>query len=119
VAAPAGGPMAVLRRVVATLFTPPAAPAYAGLRGIAEDAVKTYRAGDLTITVSAMPAARYGRVSLMGLLVSEGADQEQFAGAEVRLIAPDGAAQATQIDELGNFDFDDLAPGTYALELQV
>lgn len=115
----AAGFGAQLRRVVATLFTPPAAPAYTGLRGTAEDTVTTYQADDLTITLSATPSARHGRISLTGLLLSENVDVDQFAGAAVRLIAPDGAAQGTQIDELANFGFNDLVRGTYQLELEL
>jgi hypothetical protein len=115
----AAAAMGGLRRVVAPLLTPPAAPAYAGLRGAAEDTVKTYQAGDLTITLTATPAARHGRVSLTGLLLSESAGLDEFAGAEVRLIAPGGAPETTEVDDLGNFVFDDLVPGAYRVELEL
>jgi hypothetical protein len=37
----------------------------------------------------------------------------------VRLIASDGAALATTLDDLGNFEFEGVPAGTYVLELDL
>ncbi len=55
----------------------------------------------------------------MGLLVHDSGDPEEFAGSVARLLAPTGASIEAEIDELGNFAFDDLQPDTYRLELHV
>jgi anti-sigma factor RsiW len=115
-----GGVLAGLRRIVATLLAPaPAmAPAAVALRGGSTSA-QTYRAGDLTLTLGPGPQPRRGRASLMGLVVREDGDLEVPPASTARLLAPSGAAEATEIDDLGNFAFDDLAPATYSLELQL
>ena len=63
----------------------------------------------------------------MGLIVNETDALEIPGGAEARLFpadrpltrAPGGGAQTAPIDDLGNFVFDELAPGRYRLELHL
>lgn len=117
------GPVAQLKRVVATLFVPPSpAAAAAGLRGILDDAIQTYRVEGLTITVGPGPDSRRARASLMGMIVPEAStaeDEPDFAGAEAHLTSTDAPAHTSPIDELGNFAFDDVTPGTYSLQLRL
>jgi hypothetical protein len=114
------GVAAGLRRIVASLFPPaPALAPAVALRGSASATAQTYRAGDLTLTLGPGLQTRSGRGSLMGLLVHDSGDPEEFAGSVARLLAPTGASIEAEIDELGNFAFDDLQPDTYRLELHV
>jgi hypothetical protein len=112
------GLLAGLKRTVATLFAPPTAMAGVALRG-GPSIAQTYRAGELTLTLAPGPQPRRGRTSLMGLIVREDGELEIPAGSTARLLAPTGAAESAEIDDLGNFAFDDLVPATYALELQL
>jgi len=114
------GLLAGIRRTVATLFAPSPSRDLAGvaLRG-GPSIAQTYRAGELTLTLAPGPQPRRGRASLMGLIVREDGELEIPAGSTARLLAPTGAAESAEIDDLGNFAFDDLVPATYALELQL
>lgn len=105
-----------LRRVVATLVRPPAQPAYA-LRGLGNEELQTYQAGDVTIAIGSGPAARRGRASLTGLVWREGAGAEELTNREARLSAEDGTAYSSPVDDLGNFVFEDIRPGPYRLEV--
>ena len=110
-----------VRRVVATLLAPTPNTALAGLRGTADAATQTYRAGDLTISLTTGPGTdrRRRTASLAGLIWSEDpAAGDQLAGTAA-LIAADGDRQTTETDDLGNFAFDDLTPGTYGLEVAI
>ncbi|MGH2371729.1 MAG: hypothetical protein ACRDI2_26450, partial [Chloroflexota bacterium] len=118
-AAPEVGLAERVRRVVATLFVPPPSPAYAALRGPGQDAARTYHADGLSITLGPGPQAQRGRVALIGLIVQEDAAAESLAGSQAHLIAPGGESETAEIDELGNFGFDDIAPGTYQIELRL
>ena len=117
---PAPGPVERLRRVVATVLAPRPAGAYAGLRGAAADmGTRTYQAGDISISVSTTPAGYRGRLSLSGLIWRDDADGE-VAGSAVALIGVEDdtqSGQTTEIDELGNFTFDEVEPGAYRLEV--
>lgn len=111
------GPGERVRRIVATLLQPTPGAAYAGLRGAGDTATQTYRAGDITITIGPGSELRRGRGSLAGLIWREGAAVETLVGSVVALIAPDGTAETTEVDDLGNFAFDEVTPGTYRLEV--
>lgn len=113
---PPAGPVERLRRVVATLVPTPRG-AYAGLRGAADPAARTYRAGELTIGVSAGPAGKRGRVSLEGLIWREDGGELAAAGGTASLSAPERPALTAAIDEFGNFVFEEIEPGAYDLEL--
>lgn len=116
-AAPTPGPFARARRVVATLLAPSPGGAFAGLRGGDDDATRTYRADDLTITIDTGFEPRRARGSLAGLIWRESGDPAVVEGSAAVLVAADGTAQAAEVDDLGNFGFDELAPGTYRLEV--
>ena len=110
-----------VRRVVATLLTPPPNPALAGLRGTADVTTQTYRAGDLTVSLTTGPGTDRQRrtASLAGLIWSEDPAAEGRLAGTVALIAADGGRRTTQIDDLGNFAFDEVTPGTYGLEVAI
>ena len=100
-------PVERVRRMVATLFRPAPGLALSGVRGAAAETTQVYQAGDVTITLSG---------SLLGLIVGPGLDLE---GRAVRLIPRAGATIGTTIDDLGNFEVEDAAPGVYALEIEL
>jgi hypothetical protein len=123
---PAAGRAGWLERVVATLVAPAPQLAAVRLRGTRDDGTKTYQTSDatVTITIDPGPETRPGRVSILGLVVREGPmggvdTLPGPTGNEVRLVAPDGTTQMGALDDLGNFTFDDLAPATYQLEVQL
>lgn len=118
-AAPAPGPVERVRRIVATLVAAPPRGAYAGLRGADDGDARTYRAGDLTLSLGTGPSGRRGRRSLDGLLWREDGGAVTGAGGSAILSADDGATETVEIDDLGNFAFDEVAPGTYGLEVAV
>src|SRR6185503_10081388 len=100
---------AQLRRVVATLVLASPRAGLAALRG-AETELRQYRVygANVSIGVGAEPGA------LVGLLTLD--DAERMHG-EVHLLPTHGAPVVTPLDELGNFEFFDLAAGEYALEI--
>jgi hypothetical protein len=108
-----------LRRVIATLVTPPRGEAvFAELRGtVSAVAPLIFRAEDVTITVSTQPDELLGGIrhwALHGLMVR---DSGPLLAARTRLIAQDGAVHAADLDDLGNFFYEGLTPGTYQLEV--
>jgi hypothetical protein len=38
---------------------------------------------------------------------------------DVELVSADGTSRRSQVDDLGSFAFDDVAPGTYRLQLRL
>jgi anti-sigma factor RsiW len=114
-----------VRRIVATLVPASPGPARVALRGAADQSMRTYRAGDLTITVAWRPGSQPGRATLVGLLLPDG--DGSVEDREARLIAGtapgaerrEGTARVERTDELGNFLFDDVRPGTYRLEIDL
>jgi anti-sigma factor RsiW len=118
--APPLGMVERVRRVIATLLSPPATPALAGLRGAGDSPVQTYDADGITITLGPGSAARPrpGHTSLSGLLFGEPVTApDAIAGAAVTLVDESDQPHTTTLDDLGNFTFDDLAAGTYRLEV--
>jgi hypothetical protein len=104
-----------VRRRVASLFTPGPGLAYGGLRGTASATPRIFSVDDITITVGAGPAAG----ALVGLLIVEDRAPERLAGVTARLVPADGWPRAVSIDSLGNFEFSDVRPGTYTLEIDL
>ncbi len=103
-----------VRRLVAT-FVPAPRGAVAGLRGAEVESTRTYRAGDLTITLD-VGAVRRGHASLVGLIWREdGAALPP--GGMVTITGAGGASITAEVDDLGNFVFDEIAAGTWQVEL--
>jgi len=67
------------------------------------------------VTVGPGPSSR----SLSGLVVTAEQGPESLNGREVRLLPRAGATIATQLDDLGSFEFADLESGSYVLEIDV
>jgi hypothetical protein len=104
------------RRIVAKLFTPPQPGlAYGGLRGNDDASTRVYQAGDVTITLG--PGAASG--SVLGLVVARDTPPASLEAHAVRLLNPLGAPANTQLDDLGNFEFDHVAAGMYSLEVDL
>jgi hypothetical protein len=99
------------RRVIATLMVPKAGLSLAGVRG-AETAVRVYQIAGARLSIST--GAEPG--SIVGLLVLETAG---LLDGEVLLIPATGDPQTAPLDELGNFEFDQLASGSYSLEVHL
>lgn len=113
----ADSPMAQVRRFIATLFTPAAGLAYMGLRGAADDTTRIFEAHDVTVSVGRAKTSG----SLLGLVVPSGMfnPADALEGREVRLLPRDGEPLLTRLDDLGNFQFADVGPGLYALEVDL
>ncbi len=95
-----------VRRVLATLVTPLPSTSLSGIRGGAETRLRQFQAGDTRVSLS------HDGESLTGLLVPA-------ATGQARLLADRGAARTTDVDELGNFDFEDVSAGAYTLEIEL
>ena len=103
--------------VIAELLRPRAQLALAGLRGSGDDQDLAYRAGEVTITVGPGIGSRVGRWSVVGLILSESGELEADDAAEIQLTQADDTIATTNIDDLGNFVFDDVQAGRYGLRL--
>jgi hypothetical protein len=103
------------RRVVAALLNPAPGLAFGGLRGAADPDTRVYVADDVTVSLASTDEPH----TLLGLVVDLSVAEGMLAGRPVQLIASDGAALATTLDHLGNFEFDGVPAGTYVLELDL
>jgi len=114
-------------RVVASLVAPGrwAPPGLAGaLRSTGEGGSAVYQAEGLTVRVSLGPPPRQaGTVSLVGVVLAEGADASPRGQAALLAEAGGSAARtavlSVDIDDLGSFTFDAVPAGTYTLELRL
>ena len=105
------------RRLFVALAALPAPIPHAALRGIGAGGGQTYQVEDIAITLDPLASAPHGRGTLTGLIVRERDDS--LADAPVTLTSPDGTAQTTTIDEIGNFVFEEIAAGDYQLEVRI
>jgi hypothetical protein len=111
---PPVGAVERVRRLVAT-FVPAPRGAFVGLRGAADESTRTYRSGDLTITLD-VGAVRRGRASLIGLIWRE--DGEMIPpGGIVTLTGAGDVVATAEVDDLGNFAFDEIAAGRWQVEM--
>jgi hypothetical protein len=108
-------PLARARRFLATLFTPAPGLAYSALRGAAGDSTRVFEAHDVTVSIGRAQTSG----SLLGLVVAAGLAPEALEGHEVRLLPREGGPLRTRLDDLGNFEFGDVAAGLYALEVDL
>ncbi len=109
-----------LRRIVASLITPRPGLAPVGVRG-GTSGTPTYEAEGLTISLNVSPGARRGRYALVGLVLFEavGVEPPTQARAYLSSSGVDLPEDSAEVDDLGNFAFDDLASGEYQLELRL
>jgi hypothetical protein len=103
------------RRMVATLFRPAPGLAYGGLRGTSEATTQVFQVEDVSLTVG----AGQGRGTLVGLVLIAGTDPRALEGRTVRLVPADHGALDSRLDDLGNFEFDQVPAGLYALEIEL
>jgi len=101
--------------MVATLFRPAPGLAYGGLRGTSEATTRVFQVDDVTVTVG----PGQGPGSLVGLVLIAGTELQALDGRTVRLIPTDRAALSSSMDDLGNFEFDGVPAGVYALEIEL
>jgi hypothetical protein len=111
----AESPLEQARRLVATLFRPAPGPAYGGLRGTSEATTRVFQVEDVTVTVG----PGQGPGTLVGLVLIAGTDPQALDGRAVRLMPTDGAALSSSMDDLGNFEFEGVSAGPYALEIDL
>ena len=111
----AESPLQHARRMVATLFRPAPGLAYGGLRGTSEATTRVFQVDDVTVTVG----PGQGPGSLVGLVLIAGTELQALDGRTVRLIPTDRAALSSSMDDLGNFEFDGVPAGVYALEIEL
>jgi anti-sigma factor RsiW len=96
-----------VRRVLATLLAPSPSFGLAGVRG-ADTELRQYQAEGARLSIGAGPEPG----SLIGLLVPAQPGQ-------ARLTSEDGQPHATEVDDLGNFEFEDVPAGSYQLEIEL
>jgi hypothetical protein len=121
--------VASIRRIVATLLSEQ--PRLAYQRDIIDATAqwpRRYSAEGLTISLQVertpQHAHQRGSLQLLGFVTSDGKALEELQGTSVLLssqtkVGDDQAVHSQVIDELGNFLFSALEPGTYLLELQL
>jgi hypothetical protein len=109
------------RRVVAELLSRPQmqlAGVYGALRGTSHASQYAYRAENLQITLGVQSVVnRPDRRALLGALTLEDDLGQELSSATARLLRNDILISAADLDDLGNFVLDNLAPGTYSLSL--
>jgi hypothetical protein len=105
------------RRLVAELFVP-ATPvpglAFSALRGSDDAELRVFQTDGFTVTVG--PGQQPG--TLIGILVATTPSDAVHQG-EARLIALDGNVVRSNLDDLGNFAFERIPEGRYALEVDL
>jgi hypothetical protein len=106
-------------RMFATLFTPNPRLTPSLTRGEDRGTSVEYQSGPIRIIVGTVAAPRHGSVAVDGLILHEAAAPDVVAGCHVALLACDAPVHTTRTDDLGNFTFESVATGTYALEIHV
>jgi hypothetical protein len=103
------------RRMIAALVPPAPGLALSGLRGGTAPSVRVYEVEDVSVTLG----PGYQAHGLIGLLMVIGTPPEQLMGRQSRLVAEGQQAVSATLDDIGNFEFSDVAPGVYTLELDL
>jgi hypothetical protein len=118
--APAPGVWQGLRRVVASFITPVAEVMAYGMARGSEPGGSQYRAGPVKIVVGSGPGTGPSTASVDGLLLHDFAPPEALADREVALLDTARVQDhVTRTDDLGGFAFEDVASGTYTLEVSL
>ncbi len=109
-----------VRRIIATLIPQQPRLAYQRTTTSLVTWPRRYAAEDLTISIQVERVnGRNDALQLIGFVTRKGATLEALEGAQVQLLSSGGQTYMQQIDDLGNFVFSPVAPGTYTLELQL
>jgi hypothetical protein len=113
-----------VRRIVATLLPPQ--PRLAFQRDTAQAALwpRSYTVEGVNISIQVeREASRRDSLQLIGFVTRKGEAIQALQGTQVQLLLQDVGVSSTEytqnIDELGNFIFSAIVPGTYSLELQL
>jgi hypothetical protein len=110
-------------RQIAKLLTPPAKPlagAYGALRGPSQASQYAYHAENLQLTLGVQRVvSRTDRRVIYGALELDDELYKVLSGATAHLSLNETLICTAELDELGNFVLDDLAPGTYQLALRL
>jgi hypothetical protein len=121
--APNGARSGKLRQIAAKLLTPPAKPlagAYGALRGPSQASQYAYQAENLQLTLGVQRVVSHtDRRVIHGALELDDELYEVLSGATAHLSHNETLIRTAELDELGNFVLDDLAPGTYQLALRL
>jgi hypothetical protein len=112
-----------LRRIAARLLPTPAKPlagVYGALRGPSQTSQYAYHAENLQLTLGVQRVvSRTDRRVIHGALELDDELYDAFSGATARLSHNETLIRTAELDELGNFVLDDIAPGTYQLALRL
>jgi len=113
-----------VRRIVATLLSPQLRLAFQRDTTHATLWPRSYTAEDVSISIQVeREASRRDSLQLIGFVTRKGEPIQALQGTQVLLTSQDVGMSSTEyaqnIDELGNFIFSSIVPGTYALELQL
>jgi hypothetical protein len=103
------------RRLIATLASPTPGLALNGLRGAASSSVRVFEVDDVSVTLG----PGYDGHGLIGLLMVTSIPPEQLVGHQAFLVAEGRQTTGATLDDIGNFEFGDVAPGVYTLELEL
>ncbi len=108
-----------VRRITAVLV--PQQPRVAYQRQIAPSVwPRRYTAEDFSISLQVERGLSHNdTVQVIGFVTRKGASLESLQGVTVMLTSPDDATYTQTIDDLGNFIFPTVTPGSYALEMQL
>lgn len=112
--------LAGARRIIATLVPPQ--PRLAFQRDVTQVPVwpRLYTAEDLNISIQVERGLnRRDTLQLIGLVTRKGTALEALQGTSVQLLTQANTVYTQTIDELGNFVFSAIVPGTYTLELHL
>jgi len=112
-----------LRQIAAKILPTPATPfasAYGALRGPSQASQYAYHAENLQLTLGVQRVvSRTDRRVIHGALELDDELYSVFKGATARLSHNEILIRTAELDELGNFVLDDLAPGTYQLAVHL
>ena len=112
-----------LRKIATKLLPTPANPlagAYGALRGPSQASQYAYHAENLQLTLGVQRVvSRADRRVIHGALELDDELHNVFSGATAHLSDNETLIRTAELDELGNFVLDDLAPGTYQLALRL
>jgi hypothetical protein len=112
-----------LRQIAAKLLAPPLKPlagAYGALRGPSQASQYAYHAENVQLTLGVQRVvSRADRRVIHGALEIDDELYDVLSGATAQLSDNETLIRTAELDELGNFVLDDLAPGTYQLAVRL
>ncbi len=115
---PAAG-FGALKRLIARLLPAPAPRlGLAGVRGVAVSGARTYRAGDISVSISLQDTiSKAGRQWMLLVLVLNEEGESIPSGTMTRLMQGASLLAEEQLDEWGNVVISDIPEGVYDLEV--